>query len=83
MNLSHALSPLAASATIMLQADAAAVCLLDESGTRLSAVAVHGLPTEWLNRAPQEIESCALDHAAWLGRSRWWKMCSKIRAPSH
>ena len=68
MNLTHALSPLAASATIMLQADAAAVCLLDESGTRLSAVAVHGLPTEWLNRAPQEIESCALDQTALAGQ---------------
>ncbi len=68
MNLTHALSPLAESAAIMLRADAAAVCLLDESGTHLSAVAVHGLPTEWLNRAPQEIESCALDHAALAGQ---------------
>jgi len=64
MELSRVLTYLAESAAIALRADAAAVCLLDESGTRLSVAAVHGLPAELLDRGSQEIQSCALDREA-------------------
>jgi signal transduction histidine kinase len=64
MNLLPVLSRLAESAALALQADAATVCLLDDNGTHLSVAAVHGLPGAWLNRPPQEIESCALDREA-------------------
>jgi signal transduction histidine kinase len=64
MNLLPVLSRLAESAALVLQADAAAVCLLDDNGTHLSVAAIHGLLGAWLNRPPQEIESCALDHEA-------------------
>ena len=69
MELSHVLTHLAESAAIALRADAAAVCLLDESGTRLSVAAVHGLPAELLGRGPQEIQSCALDREALTSRA--------------
>ena len=69
MELSHVLTRLAESAAIALRADAAAVCLLDESGTRLSVAAVHGLSAELLDRAPQEIQSCALDREALTGHA--------------
>jgi signal transduction histidine kinase len=68
MNLPQVLSCLAESAVIALRAEAAAVCLLDDSGTHLSVAAVHGLPAERLDRAPQEIESCTLDRAALAGQ---------------
>ncbi len=68
MNLTHALSPLAETAAILLQADAAAVCLLDESSTHLSVAAVHGLPAELLSYPPQLIQSCALDREALAGQ---------------
>jgi len=69
MELSHVLTYLAESAAIALRADAAAVCLLDESGTRLSVAAIHGLPAELLDRGPQEIQSCALDREAMSSRA--------------
>ena len=69
MELSHVLTYLAESAAIALRADAAAVCLLNESGTYLSVVAVHGLPAELLDRGPQEIQSCALDREALTSRA--------------
>jgi signal transduction histidine kinase len=69
MELSHVLTHLAESAAIALRADAAAVCLLDESGTRLSVAAVHGLSAELLGRGPQEIQSCALDREALTSRA--------------
>ena len=69
MNLSHLLACLAESAALALRADAAAVCLLDETGVRLSVAAVHGLPAELLNRAPQEIQSCALDREVLAGHA--------------
>ena len=69
MELSHVLTRLAESAALALRADAAAVYLLDESGTRLSVAAVHGLPAELLDRAPQEIQSCALDREALAGHA--------------
>lgn len=67
MELAHVLACLAESAAITLQADAAAVCLLDESGMRLSVAAVHGLPADLLNRAPQDIQSCPPDREALAG----------------
>ena len=69
MELSHVLTYLAESAAIALRADAAAVCLLNESGTYLSVVAVHGLPAELLDCTPQEIQSCALDREALTSRA--------------
>jgi signal transduction histidine kinase len=67
MDFSYVLVCLAESAAIALQADAAAVCLLDESGTHLRLAAVHGLPTELLARAPQEFHACANDREALAG----------------
>ena len=67
MDFSYVLVCLAESAAIALQANAAAVYLLDESGTRLSVAAVHGLPAELLARAPQEVHSCAIDREALAG----------------
>lgn len=55
------------SAALMLQAEAALVCLLDESGERLRVAAVYGLPAELLDRAPQEIKACPLDSQALAG----------------
>ena len=69
MELSYVLTRLAESAALALRADAAAVCLLDASGTRLSVAAVHGLPAELLDRAPQEIQSCTLDREALTGHA--------------
>jgi len=69
MELSHVLACLAESAAIALRADAAAVCLLDESGTHLSVAAVHGLTAELLNRAPQQVQSCPLDCEALTGHT--------------
>jgi signal transduction histidine kinase len=69
MSFSYVVACLAESAATVLRADAAAVCLLDESGTRLSVAAVHGLPAELLDRAPQEIQSCALDREALAGHA--------------
>ena len=69
MSLSNVLACLADSAAMALRADAAAVCLLDESGTRLSVAAVHGLPAELLDRAPQAIQPCALDREALTRRA--------------
>lgn len=68
-NPSHVLACLAESATMALRADAAAICLLDESGTRLSVAAVHRLPDELLDRAPQEIHACTNDREALAGRA--------------
>lgn len=69
MNLTQALSPLAESAAAMVQAEAAAVCLLDESGAHLSVTAVHGLPAEVLSHPPRPVQSCALDHEALTGQA--------------
>jgi len=69
MSLSNVLACLADSAAMALRADAAAVCLLDESGTRLSVAAVHGLPAELLDCAPQAIQLCALDREALTRRA--------------
>jgi two-component system, OmpR family, phosphate regulon sensor histidine kinase PhoR len=69
MSLSHVLVCLADSAAMALRADAAAVFLLDESGTRLSVAAVHGLPAELLDRASQAIQPCALDREALTRRA--------------
>ena len=64
MSLSYVLACLAESATLASRADAAAICLLDESGTHLSVAAVHGLPAESLDRVPQDIHACTLDREA-------------------
>jgi signal transduction histidine kinase len=64
MELSRVLAYLAQSVALVAQANAAMICLLDESGTHLSVTAVHGLPIEWLDRPPQEIESSAFDREA-------------------
>jgi signal transduction histidine kinase len=69
MELSHVLACLAESAAAALRADAATIYLLDKSGTRLSVAAVHGLPAEFLDRAPQEIQSCAIDREALAGHA--------------
>jgi signal transduction histidine kinase len=69
MELSRLLTCLAESAAMTLQADAASVWLLDESGARLSVAAVHGLPAELLNRAPQETHACAIDREALAGHA--------------
>jgi signal transduction histidine kinase len=69
MSLSHVLACLADSAAMALRADAAAVCLLDESGTHLSVAAVHGLSAELLDRTPQAIQPCAFDREALTRRA--------------
>jgi signal transduction histidine kinase len=69
MESSHVLACLAESAAITARAEAAAVFLLDENGTRLSLAAVHGLPTGLLGHAPREVESCALDREALAGHA--------------
>lgn len=69
MNLKNVLARLAESAALVLRADAAVVCLLDESGTHLSVGAVHGLPAELLSRAPYELQSCPLDREALAGHA--------------
>jgi len=69
MDLPQVLSRLAESAAIALRAEAASVYLLDDSGTHLSVAAVHGLPAELLNRAPQPVQSCALDREALTSQS--------------
>ena len=70
MDLPQVLSRLAESAAIALRAEAASVYLLDDSGALLSVAAVHGLPDEWLDRAPQDIQGCVLDREALTSRSR-------------
>ena len=69
MDLPQVLSRLAESAAIALRAEAASVYLLDDSGALLSAAAVHGLPDEWLDRAPQDIQGCVLDREALTSQS--------------
>ncbi len=69
MELSHVLAYLAESAAISARAEAAAVFLLDDNGAHLNVAAVHKLPVEWLDRAPQEIESCVLDREALTGHA--------------
>ncbi len=61
------LTRLAESAAVTLDAEAAMVCLLDESGAHLSVAAVYGLPAEWMDHAPREIKSCAIDREALAG----------------
>jgi signal transduction histidine kinase len=68
MGLSRVLAYLAQSAALVAQANAAMICLLDESGTHPIVTAVHGLPAEWLDRPLQEIGSDALDREAMAGR---------------
>ncbi len=67
MNL-DVVTRLAESAASILRADAAAVCLLDEGGSRLSVTAVYGLPADFYHK-PQEISACALDREALTGRA--------------
>ncbi|MBN1889961.1 MAG: GAF domain-containing sensor histidine kinase [Thermoflexales bacterium] len=67
MELSRVLVSLADNAAMSLKVEAAAVCLLDESSRRLRVAAVHGLPAETLNRAPQDIHACGLEREALAG----------------
>jgi signal transduction histidine kinase len=67
MDLKGVLARLAEGAALMLRADAAVVCLLDEGSTRLSVAAIYGLPAELLSRAPFELESSILDREALAG----------------
>ncbi len=66
---SRLLASLAESAVIALRGDAAAICLLDDSGTRLSVAAVYGLPAELLNLPPWEINTYTADRQALAGHA--------------
>jgi two-component system phosphate regulon sensor histidine kinase PhoR len=66
---SYVLARLAESAVLMSRADAAAVYLLADDGAHLSVAAVHGLPTELLECAPQEVHACVVDREALTGHA--------------
>lgn len=61
------LTRLAESAARMVQAEAAAVCLLDASGAHLGVAAAYGLPGDVLDGAPWPVQSCAFDREALAG----------------
>ncbi len=71
MELEQVLTRLADGARQILQADAAAVRLLDEGGTHLTVAAVSGLPTTLRQREPKEritVARSPLDEEALSGR---------------
>lgn len=68
MELKQVLARLAGGARQILQADATAVRLLDEGGTRLTMAAVSGLPAVFQQREPIVVENSLLDAEALSGR---------------
>lgn len=69
MELEKVLAHLAGGARQTLQADAAAVRLLDEEGVHLTVVAVSGLPAVLCQQEPIAVERSPLDREALLGRT--------------
>ncbi len=68
MELEHVLTRLAEGARQALQADAAAVRLLDEGGVHLAVAAVSGLPAALLQREPIVVECSPFDERVLSGQ---------------
>ncbi len=68
MELEHVLARLADGARQTLQADAAAVRLLDEEGAHLTVAAVSGLPAAFQQQEPVAVERSPLDEHVLSGR---------------
>ena len=68
MELEQVLARLVNGARQVLQADAAAVLLLDEGGAHLTVAAVSGLPAAFRQRGPIAVEQSPLDGEALAGQ---------------